>query len=153
MSVLLDSLAHGSFIVTPYEFLKLNVLDGVSTFYGTHPWFWYLGNGFPVILGIQFIPFVLATIVVLKNREIHQNELALLGTIVFTITIFRWKYLKNFNSTKLNTSFQLFSFLPHKEFRFLLPILPIVFYISSRFLSAWSRKASKWVFSDKNALI
>ncbi|RZB38920.1 Glyco transf 22 domain containing protein [Asbolus verrucosus] len=114
---------HGSLIITPYEFLKFNIFEDVASWYGSQPWFWYLSAGFPAILGIHFIPFILATLVILKNKEVHPNELALLGTIVFTLTIY--------------------SLLPHKEFRFLLSLLPLVLYISSRFLSAWSRKANK----------
>ncbi|XP_044258061.1 GPI mannosyltransferase 3 [Tribolium madens] len=121
-STLLDSLSHGSFIVTPYEFLKFNIFQDVGSYYGSQPWFWYLSAGFPAILGIHFLPFVMATLVIIKNRSIHPNELALLGTIVFSLGVY--------------------SFLPHKEFRFLLPLLPIALFISSRFLSAWSRKAS-----------
>lgn len=38
-AVAIDSYAHGSFILTPVEFLKLNVLEGIGSFYGTHPWY------------------------------------------------------------------------------------------------------------------
>ncbi|KAK9874771.1 hypothetical protein WA026_005578 [Henosepilachna vigintioctopunctata] len=47
----------------------------------------------------------------------------MLGSIVFTIGVF--------------------SFVPHKEFRFLMPLLPLIFYITSRYLAAWSRKAKE----------
>ena len=96
----------------------------MGSWYGSQPWFWYLSVGFPAVLGIHFLPFVLATLVIIKNRASHPNELVLLSSIVFSLTIY--------------------SFLPHKEFRFLLPLLPIALYVSSRFLSAWSRKANTW---------
>lgn len=38
IAVAIDSYAHGSFILTPIEFLKLNVIEGIGSFYGTHPW-------------------------------------------------------------------------------------------------------------------
>ncbi|KAG5881606.1 hypothetical protein JTB14_030303 [Gonioctena quinquepunctata] len=122
-SILLDTWVHGTFVVTVYEFIKFNLVEDIGSFYGTQPWHWYLSSGLPAILGIEFIPFVLASVVVLKNRKVHPNELVILGTIVFALA--------------------LYSFLPHKEFRFILSLLPLVFYISSRFLSAWSRKAGK----------
>ncbi|CAH1112261.1 unnamed protein product [Psylliodes chrysocephalus] len=125
LTVLLDSICHGSLVVTPYEFFKFNLLQNLSGFYGVQPWHWYLSSGLPSILGIQILPFLWATITVLKNRHIHPNELVMLGVIVFTVTVY--------------------SFLPHKEFRFLLPLLPLIFYVSSRFLSAWSRKATKFL--------
>ncbi len=38
VSVGIDYLAHGSFILTPIEFLKVNVLQEIGIFYGTSPW-------------------------------------------------------------------------------------------------------------------
>ncbi|CAG9772532.1 unnamed protein product [Ceutorhynchus assimilis] len=122
VSTTLDSLVHGSFIVTPYNFLKTNVFQNIASNYGTHPWHWYLSNGIPTVLGIQILCFIMATSVVLKARKNHPNELAMLGTITFSVFVL--------------------SLLSHKEYRFLLPLLPMMFYVSSRFLSAWSRKAS-----------
>ncbi|KAJ8914945.1 hypothetical protein NQ315_002468 [Exocentrus adspersus] len=124
LSVLLDSICHGSFIVSVFEFLKFNLLRDIASFYGVQPWHWYLSVGFPAILGINLIPFAVASMIIIKNRTAHPNELVILGTIIFTITGY--------------------SFLAHKEFRFLLPLLPLVLYVSSRFLSVWSRKASNF---------
>ncbi|KAF2892045.1 hypothetical protein ILUMI_14128, partial [Ignelater luminosus] len=122
LSTLIDSCAHGSFIITSYEFLKLNVLHGVGEWYGSQPWSWYLSSGFPAILGIHFVPFVIASFKIIKDRQLYQNELALLGCITFTLFIY--------------------SLLPHKEFRFILPLLPIALNISSGHLSRWSHKAN-----------
>lgn len=121
LSILIDSLAHGSFIITPFNFLKTNLFQGISSNYGSHPWHWYLSQGLPATLGIQILPFALATIHIIRNRNIYKNELVLLGAITFTIFIY--------------------SLLPHKEFRFILPILPMVFNINSGYLSKWSCKA------------
>lgn len=76
--------------------MKFNLLEDIGSFYGSHPWHWYLSTGFPAILGIQFLPFILASIVVLKNKESHLNELAMLGTLIFVLSIYR--YLSNFVS-------------------------------------------------------
>ncbi|XP_044756159.1 GPI mannosyltransferase 3 [Coccinella septempunctata] len=119
-STVLDSLAQKSFVITFYEFFKYNIIKNVATSYGTLPWYWYMSFGLPAILGVHLMPFLISSLVVLKNRKIHQNELVLLGTIVFTVGVF--------------------SYLPHKEFRFLMPLLPLVLYITSRYLAVWSRK-------------
>lgn len=37
-SVGIDYLGHGSFVLTPLEFLKVNVLNEIGSFYGTTPW-------------------------------------------------------------------------------------------------------------------
>ncbi|XP_076260440.1 phosphatidylinositol glycan anchor biosynthesis class B [Rhynchophorus ferrugineus] len=122
--IALDSIVHGSFIVTPYNFLKFNVFNDVASIYGVHPWHWYLSNGLPSVLGILIVPFIMATLIILKARKNHPNELWILGCIVFSLFIL--------------------SCLPHKEFRFILPLLPMILYITSKFLAAWSRKANMW---------
>lgn len=99
LGIAIDSIFHGSFTVTPFNFLKLNVFSNVGEWYGVQPWFWYLSAGFPAILGIQLLPFILAVFVVLKNRHSHPNELALLGCVVFTIATYRYNkyYFKTRN--------------------------------------------------------
>lgn len=89
VSTLIDSLAHKSFIITFYEFFKFNIIKNVATSYGTLPWYWYMSFGLPAILGVHLMPFIIASLVILKNRRVHQNELVLLGTIVFTVAVFR----------------------------------------------------------------
>lgn len=70
--------------------MKFNLLEDIGSFYGSHPWHWYLSTGFPAILGIQFLPFILASIVVVKNKESHLNELAMLGTLIFVLAVYRY---------------------------------------------------------------
>lgn len=89
ISILIDSLARGTLIITSYEFLKANVVNNVGEWYGSEPWHWYLSNGFPAMVGIQIAPFVVAVIHIVKNKEMYKNELALLGCIIFTIVIYR----------------------------------------------------------------
>lgn len=89
LSVLLDSVAHGSFIISSYEFLRFNLVKDIASFYGVQPWHWYLSVGFPAVLGIHLIPFVMAAMVILKNRRVHPNELIMLATITLTIAIYR----------------------------------------------------------------
>lgn len=122
ISTAIDSFMHGSFILTWYEFLKLNVLENISDFYGTHPWHWYLSQGFAVVLGVHTSPFLLAAVHILRHRETYPNQLVMLFTVAFTITVY--------------------SFLPHKEFRFIAGVLPICLFISSQYLSRWSKKAN-----------
>lgn len=97
LSVWLDSYANGSLIFTMYNFVKFNLLEDIGSFYGAHPWHWYLSTGFPVILGIQFLPFIWSSIVVLKNKESHTNELAMLGTLMFVISVYRYLFIINFD--------------------------------------------------------
>ncbi|GLV38019.1 Phosphatidylinositol glycan anchor biosynthesis class B [Carabus blaptoides fortunei] len=122
LSVLVDSLCHGGFVVTSWQFLKLNVFHSVGNWYGTQPWHWYLSNGLPAILGIQILPFMFAAVRTVRNREIFSTNWILLVTIAFTVLVY--------------------SVLPHKEFRFILPVLPMALYVSSDFITRWSYKAN-----------
>ncbi len=40
--VVVDYYFYGKWILTPYNFVMFNVIHDVGTFYGTHPWHWYL---------------------------------------------------------------------------------------------------------------
>lgn len=119
IAIVIDSYAHGSFILTPLEFLKYNVLNEIGSFYGFHPWYWYLTTGIPTILGTITIPLLLAISETIRNRNLFPERLTLLASMVFTLVVY--------------------SLLPHKEFRFMLPILPMCLYISADYLSQWSR--------------
>ncbi|KAF5294624.1 hypothetical protein FQA39_LY02756 [Lamprigera yunnana] len=118
----IDSCAHGTFTISAYEFLKANIFHDVGKWYGTQPWYWYMSAGLPAILGIQIVPFILASINIIRNRHVYQENLALLGCITFSISIY--------------------SCLNHKEFRFILPLLPIILKICSEYLAKWSYKAA-----------
>lgn len=120
--VALDSFYYDRLIFTPYEFFKVNVVEGIGEFYGKHPWYWYLSVGLPTVLGITFVPFVFAAVQTLRHHKVFEERLVLLTSVAVTLSVY--------------------SVLPHKEFRFLLQILPICLYIASDFLSRWSRKAS-----------
>lgn len=85
--------------------------------------YWYVIVGLPAILGLSTLPFLLATAETLLHRSAFPDRVVLLCSIVFTLAIY--------------------SLLPHKEFRFILPILPMCIFITSDYLSRWSRKANR----------
>lgn len=116
----IDSYCYGKFTVPLWEFFKLNVFKDVGTWYGSQPWHWYITNGLPAVLSIHLIPLGLSIIQAIRQRD--SNRIALIITFVFSVIIL--------------------SLIPHKEFRFLLPILPIALYLSSDYISRWSRKAN-----------
>jgi GPI mannosyltransferase 3 len=119
----IDTQMYGKMIITPWEFVKLNVLEGVGSTYGTHPWYWYFSVGLPTVLGIGTLTFVLAMVEVLRHRKLHEYQTILLISIVCTLCVY--------------------SLIPHKEFRFVLQLLPFCLYISTDFLAKWSRNASQ----------
>ncbi|XP_074264446.1 mannosyltransferase APTG1 isoform X1 [Silene latifolia] len=94
---LLDRLMYGSWIIVPFNFLRFNFFSSGGDYYGTHPWHWYLTQGFPVML-FTFLPFSVAGIIYSK----HWKLSGLIGWVI-----------------------GIYSILGHKEFRFIFPVLPI----------------------------
>lgn len=97
LSILVDRIFYGDWVFVQYNFLEFNVLHGGSAFYGSHPWHWYITQGYPVIMATHLIPLIFG--------GWYAKNKVLLMLIIWNIFIF--------------------SFLAHKEFRFLLQILPV----------------------------
>ncbi|CAI5441996.1 unnamed protein product [Caenorhabditis angaria] len=102
LTIIIDSWAYGQFTIPLWNFLQFNVFQGGSAFFGVHPWHWYFTAGIPTVLTIQIIPIIIG----------------LLGPNIFRPT------LLPFYATSLYILVH--SFLPHKEQRFLLPIIPLL---------------------------
>lgn len=94
-----DRIGYGAWTLVPWNFARFNLISGSSALYGTHPWHWYLSQGFPAVIFPALPVFVLgATVAPAGAREL----LRLMGWTV----------------AMLSTA-------PHKEFRFLMPLLPV----------------------------
>lgn len=98
LSLIIDRIFFGQWTLVQLNFLKFNVLQNLGTFYGSHPWHWYLSQGFPVVLGTH-LPFFIHGCF-LAPRRLH----ILLLTVLWTLLVY--------------------SMLGHKEFRFIYPVLP-----------------------------
>lgn len=117
-----DYLMYGDLVLTPVNFFKANVLNNIGSFYGSHPWYWYVTTGWPAVLGISIVPFVFSVANVLMGDFTPTLAIRkkLLVSISFTIFVY--------------------SLLNHKEFRFLLPVLPMALYLVADYLARVSRK-------------
>ncbi|KAK3221605.1 hypothetical protein Dsin_008630 [Dipteronia sinensis] len=102
LACLLDRLMYGSWILVPLNFLKFNFLSTGGDYYGTHKWHWYFTQGFTVMV-FTFLPFTIAGIIKSKRWKLS-------GLIAWVLG--------------------LYSVLGHKEFRFVLPVLPIALMFS-----------------------
>ncbi|XP_076889169.1 mannosyltransferase APTG1-like [Bidens hawaiensis] len=118
LTFLLDCLMYGSWVLVPLNFLKFNFLSSGGDYYGTHPWHWYFTQGF-TIMTFSFLPFMVVGIVQSKNWKLSGLILWVLG---------------------------LYSILGHKEFRFVLPVLPIALSFSGYSLAMLNPQYS----SNKN---
>lgn len=123
ISIAIDSYAHGAFVVTPLEFFKANIVENIGHFYGSLPWHWYFTVGLPTVLGAFTVPFLFAIVQTVRNRDSYRDRFVLLLSVLFSLCVY--------------------SVLSHKEFRFVLPLLPLCLSITADFLSKWSRTASK----------
>lgn len=138
LNVALDSYFHDNLIFTPYNFFKVNIMDGVNTFYGSHDFLWYLYAGLPVVIGFQTIPFYVRTISrITKSNFLNSLKYDVEAQMIFTVL---W-------------TVAVLSLVPHKEFRFLLPLVPMAVFVSSGALGKWSIKASTTILYAVGAFL
>ncbi|KAI9325134.1 Alg9-like mannosyltransferase family-domain-containing protein [Obelidium mucronatum] len=101
-SALIDRQFYNEWTLVPYTFLKFNLSQGISTFYGVHNWHWYLSQGIPIVL-FTFIPL---TVYTLYYQTTQINRLNNVRDVILFTTL-------------------LYSLIAHKEFRFIMPLLPL----------------------------
>lgn len=87
------------------------MLQAIGDTYGKEYTLWYIFSGLPVLLGLNYITFLAAIPQIIKHPKRFHREAVMLVVIAWTVGIY--------------------SFLSHKEFRFLLPLLPMFIYISA----------------------
>ncbi|KAI8987324.1 Alg9-like mannosyltransferase family-domain-containing protein, partial [Mycotypha africana] len=114
-NIILDTWLYGdngnNFVFTPYLFFQTNVINNISLFYGAHTWHWYISQGIPFILS-TFLPFfALGLYYVYHSKQIYARMKTLLLLSAWILIIY--------------------SLLPHKEFRFIYSIIPILLIISA----------------------
>lgn len=114
LSCLLDRLMYGSWVIVPLNFLKFNFLSSGGDYYGTHKWHWYFSQGFTVML-FTFLPFSIV-------GSIKSKCWKLSGLIAWVLIVY--------------------SIQGHKEFRFVLPMLPIALMFSGYSLSVMAKSDS-----------
>ncbi|KAB2077227.1 hypothetical protein ES319_A06G086800v1 [Gossypium barbadense] len=115
ITCLLDRLMYDSWVLVPLNFLKFNFLSSGGDYYGTHKWHWYFTQGFTVMV-FTFLPFCVAGIIKSKYWKLSGLILWVLG---------------------------LYSILGHKEFRFVLPVLPISLIFVGYSLAALDERDSR----------
>ncbi|GFS74362.1 GPI mannosyltransferase 3 [Nephila pilipes] len=123
-----DKYFYGDWVFTPYNFFLFNWRNDIGAFYGQHNFLWYFTTGLPVVLGIHFIPFLMGLSIPYLRRQYF---------LVFWVIF-------------------LFSFLSHKEFRFLLPILPLALIICSAVMNEISSNKMtifKWKINKQDSKV
>lgn len=119
LCIAVDRVFYHRWIFTPFKFFHFNLWTDQSRIYGTHPWHWYITQGFPILMGVHLIPFLLQ----IKNTKLW-----------WLLPIIAWNMI-------------IFSFVAHKEFRFLMPILPMALVIVGEYFASNIRNGKtsrKW---------
>jgi phosphatidylinositol glycan class B len=115
-----------NWVFTPLTFFQINVVNSISLFYGVHTWHWYLTQGLPVIF-TTMLPMIGYGLYSMSPAT-KERMRPLLMLVAWVVSIY--------------------SLLPHKEFRFLFPVVPVllmvVAYGIQRLQTKW-RKRVMWM--------
>ncbi|KAF9965482.1 hypothetical protein BGZ70_004789 [Mortierella alpina] len=121
-SAVLDStLFYSEWVWTPIHFLRVNILEGISLFYGSSPWHWYLSQGLPILFGI-YLPLILH-----GSWNAWQTPTSGLNAHLKhqVLSLSLWMLI-------------VYSSLQHKEWRFLYPMLyPLLPYAGDSLYRIW----------------
>ncbi|CAM9437250.1 unnamed protein product [Scytosiphon promiscuus] len=128
-SFYLDSQLYGTATLVPLNFLRFNVLEGKSRIFGEQAWHWNFSQGLPAVLGAA-LPAALwgfwrplgggggsAEEAAEGRAQGRAGDFRRLGWLAVWFLVYH------------STS-------PHKEFRFLLPVLPIAHAYAGQAVSA-----------------
>lgn len=121
ISLLVDRCFYGFWTIPLLANLQFNVVEGMGALYGSHPFHWYVSAGLPAITGLM-LPILIFGIPKTRNNP--------LWAVILPYIL-------------------LHSLSAHKEFRFLLPILPLLCIISGTTLA----EEMNWIVYPKRKLI
>ncbi|KAF0749462.1 GPI mannosyltransferase 3 [Aphis craccivora] len=122
-SITLDTYLHGSFVVTQWNFLYYNIIKKVNAHYSIENWYWYFVSGLPPVLGPVFFIFIYCFIKKLRFINLYDTDSKLVITVFWSLSVL--------------------SMVAHKEQRFLLPLFPMIFFITSEQISVVCKKFIK----------
>ncbi|MCK5298442.1 MAG: glycosyltransferase family 39 protein, partial [Candidatus Heimdallarchaeota archaeon] len=101
---ILDHFTWGGFLHSPINFFRYNIIEGLSAIHGSSPWYTYF-TGFYTDFAYYFLPIlVMFFIFGFSYKKKIKTKIMILCITIFWIVVF--------------------SFLAHKEFRFIMTILP-----------------------------
>ncbi|KAL1285248.1 hypothetical protein TPS_08878 [Trichinella pseudospiralis] len=104
----IDFLCYGYFVIPIINFIHFNMWQGGSAFFGSHPWHWYITAGIPSTFFTLLIPISKGV------KKCTSNLIILYVCALYVIA---------------------HSFIAHKEFRFVLPLIPLMSIYGGFYLS------------------
>ncbi|ETI28974.1 hypothetical protein G647_01426 [Cladophialophora carrionii CBS 160.54] len=137
LSAVVDRIFYYAWVFPPVNFLRVNVLQSLASFYGNNDWHYYMTQGYPLLLTTA-LPFTLVGLyrVWQSGNERPIEDATPAGRIA----------LRLLARTSLLVP-AAFSLISHKEVRFIYPLLPALHIIaalpvSSFFLSPPSQQST-----------
>lgn len=111
LACMVDRYFYGFWTIPFLGSFHFNVVLGNATLYGSHPWHWYLTSGIPAITGL-WLPFIVwdfGSLLLSGLPGFFKQKNAASRNLWIVIVVYTLAH----------------SQANHKEFRFLLPILPL----------------------------
>lgn len=106
-----------------WEFAKFNFFTGGSAHFGVHPWYWYFVDGLLfTTTGLYFL--AIGGYIIQLDKELPRSPPPILFTTAAIYIIVH-------------------SFLPHKEHRFVLPVIPLILPFAGLLLSKFFSQYKK----------
>lgn len=109
--------------ITGYNFLRVNVVEGLSKYFGDDPWWAYVGKFFWAQYNVMYPLIIYAVYYYTRESWKQKKSPEMSYMCIFYIIIF--------------------SIIPHKEKRFMLPITAFIYlilgYLLVRKIKAWGR--------------
>ena len=135
-----DAYLYGEVALPLYNFLSINVVSGVASLFGTHPVHWYLTQCIPVIL-LTNIPAFMIGLVSVTDKSNDSTD--------------KGRPVKLTLPALILLNIALLSPEPHKEFTFLLPMLPLCHILTARGISIFYNEDAEKIFTTfvKNLLL
>lgn len=116
---LLDLFTWGTFLYSPVVFLQYNIISNSSVIHGTSPFYAYLGL-FAYTYSFFAVMYLLYLVIGANKNE---KTFFLIATSLFFVLIF--------------------SFIGHKEYRFILPILPLLVLLAANGMNEYPQFIKK----------
>uniref|UniRef100_A0A1I8F7S4 Mannosyltransferase n=1 Tax=Macrostomum lignano TaxID=282301 RepID=A0A1I8F7S4_9PLAT len=86
VSGLADKHYYGRWTLSQLNFLHYNLLSDIGSFYGVHPWHWYITQGIPAILGPHLPLYLYASYQSWRQRRRVETALTLL--VIWTLYVY-----------------------------------------------------------------
>ncbi|EXJ65019.1 hypothetical protein A1O7_01358 [Cladophialophora yegresii CBS 114405] len=122
LSAVVDRIFYNAWVFPPVNFLRVNVLQSLASFYGNNDWHYYITQGYPLLLTTA-LPFTLVGLYRVcwqSSNDVATEDATPAGQITLRL-LARISLLVP----------AAFSLISHKEVRFIYPLLPALHIITA----------------------